>query len=120
MEYQLVQVSTHSTRSDGRCTYGVSESADEQIEAALRAVDGQKLVGLTLDAATRATTFTFDHGATLTTWPYEADEDERWSLYLPGRGVLTYRADGRYSVGPGDEKPGQEVWHAVTRSTRVL
>jgi len=65
------------------------------------------------------TAFAFDLGAALMTWPYEADEDEQWSLYLPESRVLTYRADGRYSLGPGDEKLEAEVWLALARSVRV-
>lgn len=92
------------------------ESAHVQIEAAARALDGQKLAAVMLDAATRETIFTFDLGATLTTWPYDADSEEQWSLYLPYGQVLTYRADGRYSLGPGDESPDRVVWHASGRS----
>ncbi len=92
------------------------DSSHEQIEAATRRLNGQKMTMVALDAVARKTAFTFDLGATLTTWPYEADDDEQWSLYQPGRRVLTYRADGCYSSGRGDEKPDQEVWHPLACS----
>jgi galactose mutarotase-like enzyme len=79
-------------------------------------VDGQKLTTLTLDAGSRTTTFALDLGATLTTWPYETDVDEQWLLYLPDDQVLNYRSDGRYSLGPGNIEPGQQVWHLLVDS----
>lgn len=95
------------------------ESAQDQIEAAAHVLDGQKLTTVTLDADSRATTFSFDLGSVLATWPYEADHEEQWSLYLPDKRVLTYRADGRFSLGPSDEKSDREIWHAGARSVRV-
>ena len=95
-------------------------SAMETIEAAIREVDGQKLSELRLDAGSRTTAFALDLGATLTTWPYEADVDDQWSLYLPDGQVLTYRSDGHYSLGPGNIEPGQEVWHLVADSVASI
>ncbi len=94
-------------------------SAQDQIEATARVLDGQKLSAVALDADSRATTFSFDLGSVLATWPYEADRDEQWSLYLPDQRVLTYRADGHHSLGLSDEKPDQVVWHAGARSVRI-
>ena len=92
------------------------ERTAEEIEAATHVLDGQKLTAVTLDPATRATILLFDLGATLKTWPYEANEDEQWSLYLPSGDVLTYRADGMYSLQPGDQTPDQMAWHAGAQS----
>ncbi|WP_423277486.1 hypothetical protein [Enterovirga sp. CN4-39] len=100
-------------------TLADDDSPQEQIEAAAGLMDGQKLTAFTLDATTRQTAFSFDLGAALTTWPYEANEEEQWSLYLPSNRVLSYRADGRFSLGADDEEPGQEVWHTVAQSVRV-
>lgn len=96
----------------------LSEDVDthERIEAAASVLDGQKLTQFKLDASSQTATFAFYLGATLSTWPYTTDEDEQWSLYLPSNRVLTYRADGRYSLGAIDEEPDQEVWHPVARS----
>lgn len=75
-----------------------------QIEAAAKVVDGQRLMAFTLDAAARQAVFSFDLGATLTTWPHEAGDDEQWSLYLPDDCILTYRADGLFSLSAADER----------------
>ena len=95
------------------------ERTDEEIEAAAHALDGQKLTAVTLDPAARATIFSFDLGAILKTWPYEYHEDEQWSLYLPSGDVLTYRADGMYSLQPGDQNTDQMVLHAGARSVSL-
>ncbi len=95
------------------------ESAQDQIEAAAHLLDGQKLLSVALDTDSRSTTFTFDLGSALATWPYEGNHDEQWSLYLPDRRVLTYRADGRYNLGPSDEKPDHAVWDPVVQSVTV-
>jgi hypothetical protein len=95
------------------------ESAQDQIDAAARVLDGQKLVAVALDSDRRATTFSFDLGSTFATWPYDADHEEQWSLHLPDERVLTYRADGSYSLGPSNAKLGQEVWYARAQDVRV-
>lgn len=99
----------------------IAEDGDtqERIDAATRAVDGQKLTAFTLDAASRTTTLSFDLGATLTIWPHGAGDDEQWSLYQRDSNVLTYRADGRCSHGRGDEKPDDQVWHPAHQSVSV-
>lgn len=101
----------------------LAEDADthERIDAAARTVDGQKLTSFTLDAASHSTSFAFDLGATLRTWPYAVDDDadEQWSLYQPDGCVLTYRADGHCCLGPRNEKPGEETWHPVARGVLV-
>ena len=61
------------------------ESAEDEIERAAQVLDGQKLSAVTLDAESRATTFSFDLGSVLATWPDEAGLEEQWSLYMPGR-----------------------------------
>ncbi|TGD94984.1 hypothetical protein [Methylobacterium nonmethylotrophicum] len=97
------------------------DSPAAQIEAAAHEMDGQKLIAFTLDAASRQAAFSFDLGATLTTWPSpdEADDEELWSLYLPDERVLTYRADGLVSLGAGDEEPEQEIWQALARNVGI-
>ncbi len=44
--------------------------------------------------------FDFSEAVSLVTSPY--DESEQWMLYLPDGDVLSFRADGKYSLGPGD------------------
>jgi len=96
-----------------------ADNSIEQIEAAASVLDGQKLKAFTLDAPSRRTEFAFDLGSTLSTWPLESNEDEQWSLYLPDKRVLSYRADGAFSVCTEDELPEREVWHEVMKSLSV-
>lgn len=96
------------------------ESPQDQIEAAVQAVDGQKLTALTLDAVTRTTTFAFDLGASLMTWPYADEIDEPWLLYQPEGQVLVYRSDGCRSLGSADEEPDRHVWVPVDQDIRIL
>jgi hypothetical protein len=86
------------------------EASDEIIMAALRELDGQKLTGVRLAQTERAMTFHFDLGATLATSPYADDHDEQWSLYMPEKKVLSYRADGWYSLVRPDLEPTEEIW----------
>ena len=95
------------------------DSTSAGIEAAAQAMDGQRLTAFALDAASRQAAFSFDLGASLTTWPCEVNDEEQWSLYLPAKRILTYRTDGLVSLGAADEKPEQAVWRAVARSVRV-
>jgi hypothetical protein len=95
------------------------EADDEAIRAAVRELDGQKLMGVTLDARQRRTTFYFDLGETLATWPYEVDREEQWSLYMPDHRVLSYRADGRYSLGASTLEPGEEAWQPLPREPQT-
>jgi hypothetical protein len=97
-------------------TIAEDHDIQERIDAATRAVDGQKLTAFTLEAASRTTILKFDLGATMTIWPYAADDDEQWSLYQPDGNVLTYRADGRCGHGRGDEKPDDEIWRTVSQN----
>ncbi len=95
------------------------ESPQQQMDAAANLLDGQRLIGFTLDAPSRKTAFAFDLGATVTTWPYPADEEELWSLYLPGEQVLTYRADGLFSLGAANTALDKEVWQDAVLSVSI-
>ena len=101
-------------------TFADDDDRQERIDAATRAIDGQKLTVFELDATSRTTTLEFDLGGALAIWPYEAGVDEQWSLYLPDGNVLTYRTDGCCSVSRGIEKPDDEVWHPVLQSVRLI
>ena len=86
------------------------ESAAESIDAALREIAGQKLIGARLDTLQRATTLDFDLGARLTMQPFRDDQDEQWSLWMPDEQVLIYRADGCYNLSDGKSKPSDLAW----------
>ena len=88
-------------------------SADRQIEEAVRILDGQKLTSVSIDRALRTTTFEFDLGGVLKTEPYQQlDSDgepyESWILFLPDGNVVGYRADGTYHHHPA-KQPCEEV-----------
>lgn len=88
-----------------------SEAPDEAIEAAVRGLDGQRLIGVEVDPAGGTSRFCFDLGDVLLTRPYggwDGTPDEQWLLYTPAGDVLTYLQDGGYLWGPrsGSEPPG--------------
>jgi hypothetical protein len=78
-----------------------SESDDQTMGRALRLLDGQGLIDVTV-SPDASTDFTFDRGFTLRTWPappgaYGDEPVEQWMLFQPSGDVLTLRADGRYA-----------------------
>jgi hypothetical protein len=58
-----------------------SGSRPQRIDRALAVLDGQALISVVVDTDAR-TSFTFDLGCTLLTWPYD-HESEQWLLYEP-------------------------------------
>lgn len=84
-------------------------STKERIDLAATELNGQKLTRVTVDPHRGSSTFYFDLGSRLETWPYEPDT-KQWYLYQPDGNVLTYRSDGRYEQSPEDVPPGQEIW----------
>ena len=87
-----------------------SEDANELIERDAAGLNGQKLVAVGVDPAEGRSTFTFDLGGALETWPYGDDPtDEQWIIHARTE-VFAYRADGLYMSGAGDTLPEQEQW----------
>lgn len=87
---------------------------DEEIIDAAKFMDGQKLIAVEVQPALGRSTFVFDLGATLETWPYGDDEhDEQWSLYTPSSYVLGFRADGHYAWTRSDQPPDKEIWRPL-------
>lgn len=80
---------------------GDSEGSEAKIKRAVRVLDGQRLVGVTINQLPGRSVFTFDLGGALHTRPYSQRSSdsslEQWLLYEPGRTVLTLNSDGRYS-----------------------
>jgi hypothetical protein len=54
--------------------------------------------------------FVFDRGTIIQTWPWVEGNDDQWMLYMTSGNVFTYRADGRYCLGPGTKPSGTEDW----------
>lgn len=98
------------------------ESDHATIHSALNVVSGEKLRGVVLDPQARRTTLDFDLGSRLTISPYSPADDgkEQWSLYLPDGNVLTYGADGRYSLAPGTARPEDVVWRSLDGAAGAL
>ena len=98
-----------------------SEDPGEKIAAAARELDGQKLTAIEADPKAGTSRFNFDLGGSLLTWPYDdEDNDEQWLLYLPSGDVLTYRADGYYSLGSGKLKEDEIVWQPLATACSAL
>jgi hypothetical protein len=87
-----------------------SEDTDELISRAADRLNGQKLIAVRVDPTTGRSSFTFDLGGSLETWPSGNDPtDEQW-MVLKENEALAYRADGLYKRGPSDTLPDQERW----------
>jgi len=87
-----------------------SEDADRLIGRAASTLNGQKLLAVNAAADDGRSTFTFDLGGSLETWPYGDDlTDEQWTI-LTGVEAFTYRADGTYACGPSTTPPDLELW----------
>jgi hypothetical protein len=91
-----------------------SGSRPQRIDRALAVLDGQALISVVVDADAR-TSFTFDLGCTLLTWPYD-HQSEQWLLYEPDGRALTVRADGRYSHDSSVIPAGDSQWHPLAPS----
>lgn len=87
-----------------------SEDPDDVIGRAVARLNGQKLTAVTVETGRGKSSFIFDLGGTLETWPYGDDPaTAQWMIYAPSE-VFTYRADGLYSQGAGDQPPASEQW----------
>jgi hypothetical protein len=84
-------------------------STKKWIQRGADELNGQKLTGFRLNPKRGSSTFEFDLGSRLKTWPYNKRSDQ-WLLYEPDGRVLVYRADGRFSHHPGDHPPREKVW----------
>ncbi|GJD62783.1 hypothetical protein MPEAHAMD_2942 [Methylobacterium frigidaeris] len=90
-EWNLFAFCCHWRVSSSGEVLADDDSPPARIEAAAQAMDGRTLIAFALEAASRQAVFSFDLGASLTTWPCASEDDEQWSLDLPGERVLTYR-----------------------------
>lgn len=79
-----------------------SEDNDQVIRRATATLNAQKLVGVRVSPDSGHSTFTFDLGGTLETWPYgDNPADEQWTI-LTDTECFTYRADAYYHCGPSN------------------
>ena len=93
-----------------------SSGSMKRIDAAAREVDGQRLVSVEVDPGKGTSSFVFDEGAVIETWPWKEDVDkatdpnEQWFLSMKSGDWLAYREDGHYSLGPGNRTPDEHIW----------
>jgi hypothetical protein len=87
-----------------------SEDADKIIGQAAATLNGQKLLTVAVDPDEGRSTFTFDLGGALETWPVGDDPTEEQWMILTGIEAFAYRADGKYACGPSTTPPDQEQW----------
>jgi hypothetical protein len=81
-----------------------SEESDAVLDAAAREIDGQKLLSVAVNQPQGTSSFEFDLGARLETWPSsDADNDEQWMLYTPEARVLSFYADGHHTWEEADQ-----------------
>jgi hypothetical protein len=87
-----------------------SEDDDRRIGHATTELNGQMLAGVSVNPSKGTSSFKFDLGGELLTWPYEIGDDEQWRLYEPDGRVLQYRADGCYARDPAEFTDAQNIW----------
>lgn len=88
-------------------------STRRRVDRGARELDGQQqLVGVLLAKRGARTRFIFDLGSVLETRPYSR-KGEQWMLFMPGRRILTFRADRRYTLGRSDRVNSRASWKAV-------
>ena len=87
-----------------------SEDAEQIIGRATATLNGQKLVDVSVAPEHGRSTFSFDLGGLLETWPYGDDlTDEQWTL-LTDVEAFAYRADGTYASGRRNTPPDLRRW----------
>lgn len=84
-------------------------STQRKRDAAARFLDGQKLIDVTVPSRGARTRFTFDLGGRIDTTPYDR-RSEQWLFYEPDGGVLTLRADRRFSHQAGTTAADAVRW----------
>ncbi len=83
-----------------------------RIQKAAWALDGQKLVAVTIIPRGCHSIFEFDLGGRLETRPYNR-KYEQWMLFCPSGRVLTLRADKMYAYKPGNRPIEAEDWKPI-------
>ncbi len=87
-----------------------SEDTRELIGGISSRLNGLKLMEVTVDPEHGTSTFAFESGFTVETWPYDDEpEFEQW-MFFSRTDVFTYRADGAYTFGPGNTPEEAVEW----------
>lgn len=87
-----------------------SEDPAEHIDSAVSIFNGRKLIDVKAAPSAGRSTFVFDLGGLLETWPYEdGQSDEQWMFFSRSE-VFTFRGDGLYQREPSNFVSSQEQW----------
>jgi hypothetical protein len=87
-----------------------SGDSRERIAHAAATLNGQKLLGIVVDPNEGRSTFTFDLGGSLETWPYGDDPSHnQWTILSRAEG-FSYRADGCYWHGSNTTPVEDDSW----------
>src|SRR5262249_30018245 len=80
-----------------------------RMQMALARLDGQRLLQVTINPRTAATSFTFDLGGLLSVRRFGASTPgELWTLYTPMNTILAVRGDGHFwSRAKGERAQGE-------------
>jgi hypothetical protein len=73
-----------------------SESSSEKIRNACTMLNGQKVRGIGIINESSKTTFNFDLGGVLQTWPDSMESNMQWSLRCPRNRILAVYPCGRF------------------------
>lgn len=87
-----------------------SEDADDIIGCATATLGGQKLINASVATDQGRSTFTFDLGGLLETWPFGDDPTREQWIIMSHTEAFAFRADGTYSWGPSDMSPDLVRW----------
>lgn len=89
-------------------------TSNRRIKSAADVLDGQQLASFNFTLRGCRSSFVFDLGATLETWPYDR-KGEQWLLYQPSGKVLRLRADKKYCHSSKDAAPNTERWRPIAK-----
>jgi len=90
-----------------------SEDSRQQILKATDTLNGQNLISLDVDSKLGRSSFGFDLGGVLETWPYGSDHsEEQWMIYTDME-VFSYNAGGQYALHSSDTPDHEVRWLAL-------
>jgi hypothetical protein len=105
------------TLADGRTA--TPNTSAKRRGIAFANLEGEKVIGVAIEAETGRTTFSFDLGGSLEVRRFPAAEDDvLWTLYKPNGYCFSVRSDGYYAHSPGSRPDNQEKWHPLPESHR--
>ena len=87
-----------------------SEDENDLIYRAAAGLNGQKLLSVAVDPTQGRSTFSFDLGGSLETWPYGNEPAEKQWIIQTDTEAFAYRSDGLYSREPSNMTPKQQRW----------